>query len=637
VNSDHKVENNVMRHNRHSIVYQGGGSGTAILYNYIDDDYTDDLTYLGSARTSHGAHPYMNLWEGNVISHFAADDFWGSSSHFVFFRNWLWGDETGSGVPNFPPNNGYDAIDLYPMQTYYSFVGNVLGITGKHTTWSAATLRGFNEYASPSNPIVYSYGGASGNIPSADTTSLNHGNFDYKTNGVAYWEGGTNHILKTSMYYSSKPSFFGSCSWPAFGPDLTPITNMIPAQVRYSGSAACSGGPTPTPTPTATPTPTPTSTATPTPTPTATPTPTPTPTSTPTPTPTANVTFDSSSSGVSVNGSSASWSHTTSGSNRLLTVAVATGADSATVSATYAGVPMVPAGKVHTNNQTQGFVQLFYLKNPALGTNTVQVTLSGGSGEIEAGSVSFTNVDQTTPVKNITTAFGSSATPSVTVLSANGDMVVDAAASGCSISGSGQTSRWIVNRDCSTGAGNGAQSTAAGASSVNMSYTISSDWWGIIGMDISALAAAPTPTPTPTPNPNKFAIGDRVQTTATVNVRQSPSTTSTKLGTHPSGSLGTVTGGPSNGSGYTWYQINYDTNPDGWSVEQYLTKVAVADAGTNSLTPQQSQQLTGIATTLNTMQQLLATPATLSSSTLSFIADTLNQLQKLLSVMVSGQ
>jgi Pectate lyase superfamily protein/Right handed beta helix region len=247
VNSDHKVENNIMRHNRHGIVYQGGGSGTAILYNYVDDNYTDDLSYLGSARTSHGAHPYMNLFEGNVISHIAADDFWGSSSHFVFFRNWLWGDETGTGVPSFPPINGFGAIDLYTMQTYYSLVGNVLGVTGKQATWPTATLRGFNEYASPSAPIVYSRGGASGSIPGSDTTLLNHGNYDYKTNGVAYWEGGSNHTLKTSMYYSAQPSFLANCSWPSFGPEGSPTTNQTPAVARYNGTA-CNGGGSPPPT-----------------------------------------------------------------------------------------------------------------------------------------------------------------------------------------------------------------------------------------------------------------------------------------------------------------------------------------------------------------------------------------------------
>jgi hypothetical protein len=261
VNTDAKIENNIMRHNRHGFVFQGGGDGVAVLYNYIDDLYTDDLTYLGSARTSHGAHPYMNLFEGNVASHIAGDDFLGSSSHAVFFRNWMWGDETGDGVPSFPPEEGFDAVDLYTGQGYYSYVGNVLGLpatdaipTGAnascevtstmapHTTWSAATLTGFNEYAEAPSPEVYSYGGSLGATASSSTTVLRNGNYDYRTLGVAYWDrGSTNNPLMSSYYYSSKPSFFGGCAWPAEGYDLTPITHAIPAEVCYLNGPASGG------------------------------------------------------------------------------------------------------------------------------------------------------------------------------------------------------------------------------------------------------------------------------------------------------------------------------------------------------------------------------------------------------------
>lgn len=236
VNGDHKIENNILRHNRHSQVNQGGGTGTVILYNYIDDDYTDDLTYLGSARTSHGGHPFFNLWEGNIVSHVAADDCWGTSSHFVFFRNWQWGDESGIGVPSFPPNNGFDAIDLYSAQPYYAMVGNVLGNTALHTTWSAATLRTFNPFAAPSTPDVYSYGGAAGSAggcgtvggsaPSSDTTSLNQGNWDMKTGGIAFNDGGANDTFAPSLYYSARPSAWWqvggyTAPWPPIGSDLT--------------------------------------------------------------------------------------------------------------------------------------------------------------------------------------------------------------------------------------------------------------------------------------------------------------------------------------------------------------------------------------------------------------------------------
>ena len=233
INSDHKVENNISRHNRHGIIWQGGGSGIAVLYNYVDDNYTDDLTYLGSARTSHGAHPYMNLLEGNVISHLTADDFWGTSSHFVMFRNWFWGDETGTGVPSFPPGEGYDAVDLYTGQEYYSFVGNVLGRTGLHATWSKATVSGNNAYASSSSPIVYSYDGALSGTASSSGTVLRHGNWDYKSGGVAFWDGGSNHTLAASMYYKSQPSFLSGYAWPLEGPEGSPTVNANPAESCY--------------------------------------------------------------------------------------------------------------------------------------------------------------------------------------------------------------------------------------------------------------------------------------------------------------------------------------------------------------------------------------------------------------------
>ncbi|MBU6415377.1 fibronectin type III domain-containing protein, partial [Patescibacteria group bacterium] len=78
----------------------------------------------------------------------------------------------------------------------------------------------------------------------------------------------------------------------------------------------------------------------------------------------------------------------------------------------------------------------------------------------------------------------------------------------------------------------------------------------------------------------KFQINDRVQTTAALNVRSKPKIGggSKLLGTQPLGALGTVIGGPQTGSGYTWWNINYDNPPDGWSVQNYLQKVAIASA-----------------------------------------------------------
>jgi hypothetical protein len=256
-NTDAKVENNIVRHLRHGIIYQGSETGIAVLFNYVDDLYTDDLTYLGSARGDHGAHPYMDLWEGNVMSHLTiSDDCWGTTSAHTLYRNWLWGDETGNWTVPYPgtnaatptgsnPSVGFDALDAYTGASNINAIGNVLGNTGLHTTWSGANLRGNNPFGTRANPAVYSYAGVTGlgtgtcdsitdmsPNPSTDTTSLNHGNWDYKTNGVAYWEGGANHTLDASMYYTSEPTFLSNAGkpWPLEGPESNPTINTNPAE-----------------------------------------------------------------------------------------------------------------------------------------------------------------------------------------------------------------------------------------------------------------------------------------------------------------------------------------------------------------------------------------------------------------------
>ncbi|HEV2210257.1 MAG TPA: hypothetical protein VG167_15880, partial [Verrucomicrobiae bacterium] len=88
---------------------------------------------------------------------------------------------------------------------------------------------------------------------------------------------------------------------------------------------------------------------------------------------------------------------------------------------------------------------------------------------------------------------------------------------------------------------------------------------GIMAFRSAGAAVMPPPS-------TKFVIGDRVQVTASLNVRSVPSTSGTLLGTQPVGALGTVTGGPTNANGFNWWNINYDTGVDGWSAENYLVK-----------------------------------------------------------------
>ena len=75
----------------------------------------------------------------------------------------------------------------------------------------------------------------------------------------------------------------------------------------------------------------------------------------------------------------------------------------------------------------------------------------------------------------------------------------------------------------------------------------------------------------------QFVVGDRVQTTAILNVRSSAG--GTLLGSQPVGSLGTIVGGPvftgvsTSSPNSTWWNVNYDISPDGWSIGDYLVKI----------------------------------------------------------------
>ncbi len=93
--------------------------------------------------------------------------------------------------------------------------------------------------------------------------------------------------------------------------------------------------------------------------------------------------------------------------------------------------------------------------------------------------------------------------------------------------------------------------------------------WGILALFILGASTALA-----------FNIGDRVQTTGTFNVRQTPA--GTVLGTQSTGASGTVTAGPTNadlnGTTYTWYDIDFDTGVDGWVASTGLSNLVVVPA-----------------------------------------------------------
>jgi len=189
-----------------------------------------------------------------------------------------------------------------------------------------------------------------------------------------------------------------------------------------------------------------------------------------------DVTADTSSSAATnMATSSLTWSHTVSaaGSDAFLLVSVGTVEGATSVaSVTYGGTALTRIGDI-TDATGKVSVELWGLKAPAAGTADVVVNLAGAAA-MSAGATTFFGVDQTTPYSTTAFAQGSGGTASVTLASAPGELVVDAAVShaiSTSTPGADQTVLWSELTGNTPKDPWQASSSEAGAASVTMDWT----------------------------------------------------------------------------------------------------------------------------------------------------------------------
>jgi hypothetical protein len=187
----------------------------------------------------------------------------------------------------------------------------------------------------------------------------------------------------------------------------------------------------------------------------------------------AAVTFDAATTGtVGHTVSTITFSHTTTGANRLLIVGVAFDTATPTVtSVTYAAVGMTQVFAQTVGSS--GTVAMYRLVAPATGANNVVITLSASSVFLQGGAVSFTGVDQTTPLGTPTSTSTFADPGTVDIASATGEVVIDALWSTCCATntvGAGQTSRVNFN-DVTTSGQSLCMSTEPGATTVTMSWS----------------------------------------------------------------------------------------------------------------------------------------------------------------------
>ena len=233
-NSDVLVENNIFYFLRHSVVLESGGSGNVIAYNYSRRMFGDsdpvNTNWLMADLSTHGAHPYMNLFEGNTAQHIGPDYTWGSASHNTYFRNYIIRENEGvNGMATYHLN----AVDVQTKNYYMNIVGNILckddSCSGSYDVGSSSSASAKGIYR-----LGYSYDGSSSQSDTnVENTLYRHGNFDFITDTTIWDTTNPDHNLPDSLYLLAKPVFFGSKSWPVYGPDLDPKVGVLPAEERF--------------------------------------------------------------------------------------------------------------------------------------------------------------------------------------------------------------------------------------------------------------------------------------------------------------------------------------------------------------------------------------------------------------------
>lgn len=247
------IENTILQFMRAPIIYEQCDNIVA-GYNYAFRQITDvagnGWNYSGIGDNHAGGGNHL-LWEGNDGLSLVMENFHGNGQFATLWRNNLTGMEMVTFVNDTEPAQTA-VMKYYAYNRFGNVVGNVLGKSGYHTRYEhnadvdTGTACKFS---------IYSFGhgdnctvGDGATFPNDDdralTSALRWFNWDVVTstddNGTNDTTGRrcessevpsglTNYAnavpgscaAPSSIYLSSKPSFFGARSWPAIGPDVS--------------------------------------------------------------------------------------------------------------------------------------------------------------------------------------------------------------------------------------------------------------------------------------------------------------------------------------------------------------------------------------------------------------------------------
>jgi hypothetical protein len=247
------IENNIMTDVNKVMVFRASGAGSVVGYNYADDGWiwgTEGWVEVG-ANASHMAGPHHVLFEGNYSFNADSDYTHGNAIYLTFFRNWLSGQRR-----SFKDTSGVRAVGLAYGSWWDSFIGNVLGRSGKMAGWHYTDLAmscdtdGNNCTGNNNNWTGLSVWRIGydperwGMYPDPKTLStvIRDGNYDFLTNSQKWHSTPGGFAIPNSLYLNARPSFFGSDPWPWVDPANGSLA-ILPAKARFdNGTYFCNSG-----------------------------------------------------------------------------------------------------------------------------------------------------------------------------------------------------------------------------------------------------------------------------------------------------------------------------------------------------------------------------------------------------------
>jgi hypothetical protein len=247
------VENNIIMDADKVMVARSCGAGCVVGYNYADDSWIEetntplDNNYVEvGLNASHQQGPHHVLFEGNYCHNYDNDWTHGGSVYMTILRNWLSGKRR-----DWPDDSTFGNVRCAGLGAgawWHSFVGNVLGISGKMAGWALTdvamscdatggncTGNNSNWGGNNSGSSVWRLGYDQWtNNPDAKvlSTMIRDGNYDYLTNVIHWYNTPAGFTIPASLYLSGKPAFMGANPWPWVDP-IAGKTYTLPAKARF--------------------------------------------------------------------------------------------------------------------------------------------------------------------------------------------------------------------------------------------------------------------------------------------------------------------------------------------------------------------------------------------------------------------